>query len=208
MSPLPWPLGLGTLALSQQTERWPFAAAVMGVGCTWGTRVRGSMLSAGVHPCEACASSPCHPHPPVSLPVKSRKKDHHRKDPYMLYAHALDTHPWWLRNTVDVYNTVTKWLFLHTGTVFTPQEVFKKKLSRFFSLWMKAWRTDRCLFSPETGGFTERPLAPGRPYCWQWASQQEWDHTHTWTHKCGYTGGLGRTIQPKDKRVPRTTAPG
>ena len=45
----------------------------------------------------------------------------------MLYAHALDTHPWWLRNTVDVYNTVTKWLFLHTGTVFTPQEVFKKK---------------------------------------------------------------------------------
>ena len=45
----------------------------------------------------------------------------------MLYAHALDTHLWWLRNTVDVYNTDTKWIFLHTGTVFTPQEVLKKK---------------------------------------------------------------------------------
>ena len=76
----------------------------------------------------------------------------------MLYAHALDTHLWCLRNTVDVYNTDTKWIFLHTATVVTPQEVFKKKkkkkLSRFFPLWMKAWRTDRCLFSPETGGFT------------------------------------------------------
>lgn len=70
----------------------------------------------------------------------------------MLYAHALDTHLWWLRNTVDVYNTDTKWIFLHTGTVFTPQEVLKKKkiLSRFFPLWMKVWRTDRYLFSPET----------------------------------------------------------
>ena len=89
----------------------------------------------------------------MSLSVKSRKKDHHRKDPYMLYAHALDTHLWWLRNTVDVYNTDTKWIFLHTGTVFTPQEVLKKKkiLSRFFPLWMKVWRTDRYLFSPETG---------------------------------------------------------
>lgn len=45
----------------------------------------------------------------------------------MLYAHALDTHLWCLRNTVDVYNTDTKWIFLHTVTVVTPQEVFKKK---------------------------------------------------------------------------------
>lgn len=45
----------------------------------------------------------------------------------MLYAHALDTHLWCLRNTVDVYNTDTKWIFLHTATVVTPQEVFKKK---------------------------------------------------------------------------------
>lgn len=55
----------------------------------------------------------------------------------MLYVHALDTHFWWLRNTVDVHNTDTKWIFLHTGTVFTPQEVFKKKkknLSILFSL--------------------------------------------------------------------------
>lgn len=112
---------------------WHFAAAGMGAGCTRGTRVWGSMLSAGVHPRAACASASC---PPAycRLRVKSRKKGHHKKRSlYVICTRPGHTNLQWPRNTVEVSKTNAEWILLPTGTVVTPREVFKNCPDSFLS---------------------------------------------------------------------------
>ena len=162
VSPLTWPLGLGlgTPALSPQTEFWPFAAAGMGVGCTWGTRVWGSMVSPGVHARAACAFSPCPPAPPTSSESQCEVQEERppqKRSLYVICTRPGHTHPWWLRNTVDIYKTDAKWILLHTGTVVTPQEVFKKNCPDSFlsgrkhgggiDVFLARWQGIHCMTS-------------------------------------------------------------
>lgn len=92
VSPLTWPLGLGTPALSPQSSGLLLLQG-------WGLGARGAHVYGGACSVQGCThvrpapSLPVHPRPPpMSLSVKSRKKGHHKKGPCMLYAHALDTH--------------------------------------------------------------------------------------------------------------------
>lgn len=147
------------------------------------------------------ASSPCPPSSNESLCEVQEEKPPQKRPRYVICLCPGHADFPWLRNTNDVCKTDAKWVLLYTGTVVTAQEVFKNSPHSFISGWKPGGGID--VYSARRQGYTLHDLWHlGVHIVGGVRSQQECDHTNTWTHRCEHTADQDAQLTPnRDRNV-------